>query len=539
VAPATSTSTPPGHGGHGGPGAPGAPAVTRAIVLWCPDWPVLAARQALDLPEDAPLALIDKGLVYACSASARADGVKRGLRLREAQARCPQLETAPYDPVLDARAFEPVLEAIEQITPGVQPVRPGTCVLRARGPARYYGGEEEAAAELLRCLEGLGHPHARVGIADGPYAAEQAARSTGASRVRIIPAGGSPAFLAPLPIAQLGLTDLTPLLRRLGLHTLGDLAALERTDVRERFGERGEHAHDLASGRDGAAVVPRTPPEQLEREIAFEPPLDRVDQVTFAVRATAEQFVAGLTKAGLVCTSLRVEVTDDDGRMSERTWLHPRLFSAADVVDRVRWQLQGAGALDPGLASPIAKVLLAPEAVDDIGHHEDGLWGGGADERIHHGLTRVQSMLGHDAVLTAAIGGGRAPAERQVLVPWGDRPVGVARSDRPWPGSLPPPAPSTVFEVPRPVAVLTADGEPVQVTGRGDVTAPIALFSATGAERDARPVESWAGPWPVRERWWDTARSSAVNRFQVVDAAGTAWLLVLAGSGWFAEARYD
>jgi protein ImuB len=43
----------------------------------------------------------------------------------------------------------------------------------------------------------------------------------------------------------------------------------------------------------------------------------------------------------------------------------------------------------------------------------------------------------------------------------------------------------------------------------------------------------------VRERWWDTARSSAVNRFQVVDAAGTAWLLVLAGSGWFAEARYD
>ncbi|WP_158864226.1 DNA polymerase Y family protein [Leifsonia sp. AG29] len=523
--------------------------VVRAIVLWCPDWPVIAERLRLGLAEDVPVALVEKGVVFACSAAARADGVKRGLRMREAQARCPQLEVLPYDPGLDARAFDPVITAVEEIMPGVQPVRPGTCVLRARGPARYYGGEEGAAAELLRRLgelereTGLRLPDARVGIADGPFAAEQAARATSVpghpGRVRIIPPGGSPAFLAPLPVAQLGLHALTPLLRRLGLHTLGDLASLPRTDVRERFGEQGEHAHDLASGMDGAAVVPRTPPRQLDRSIEFEPPLDRVDQVTFAFRGVAEQFTAGLTKAGLVCTSLRVEVTDESGRVSERTWLHPRLFSAPDVVDRVRWQLQGSGPADSGLASPIVRVAVAPEAVDDIGHHEDGLWGGGADERIHHGLTRVQSMLGHDAVMMATIGGGRGPADRQVLVPWGDRPVGVAKADRPWPGSLPAPAPSTVFEVPRPVAVLNADGEPVEVTDRGDVTAPIASFSATGAARDARPVDSWAGPWPVRERWWDASLARAMHRFQLVDADGTAWLLALTGSAWFAEARYD
>ncbi|GIT81737.1 DNA polymerase [Leifsonia sp. LS1] len=514
--------------------------VTRAIVLWCPDWPVLAALRAdAELADDAPVALMHKGVVFACSAAARADGVRRGLRMREAQSRCPQLEVLPYDPVLDERAFEPVLAAIEEIAPGVQPVRPGTCVLRARGPARYYGGEEAAAAELLRCLEGLGLPDARAGIADGPFAAGQAARSTGTSRVRVIAPGGSPAFLAPLPVAQLGLTELTPLLRRLGLHTLGDLAALDRVDVRERFGERGEHAHDLAGGFDGAAVVPRTPPAQLDRTIEFEPPLDRVDQVAFAVRGTAEQFVAALTKAGLVCTTLRVEVADESGRISERSWLHPRLFSPGDVVDRVRWQLQGSGGAEPGLASPIVRVGLVPEAVDDIGHHEDGLWGGGADERIHHGLTRVQSMLGHEAVLTATIGGGRGLTERQVLVPWGDRPVGASRAEQPWPGSLPAPAPSTVFEVPRPVAVLTEEGATVDVSDRGDLTAPIVLFSPTGALRDAREVASWAGPWPVRERWWDATLARAMHRFQLVDADGTAWLLRLASGGWFAEARYD
>ena len=514
-------------------------AVTRAMVLWCPDWPVVAALQSLDRPPDTPLALVDRNLVFACSASARADGVARGLRIREAQSRCTHLEVAPYDPVHDARAFEPVLAAIEEIAPGVQLARPGTCVLRARGPARYYGGEEKAAAELLRCLEGLGIPDARVGIADGPFAAEQAARGTGAERIRVVPAGASPAFLAPLPIGQLGQAELTPLFRRLGIRTLGDLAALDATDVRERFGERGARCHAIASGLDGAPVVPRTPPRQLDRVIEFEPPLDRVDQVTFAFRATAEAFVGGLTKAGLVCTSLRIEVTDESGRTSERTWLHPRLFTAADVVDRVRWQLQGTGAIDSGLGSPIARVAVAPEAVDDIGHHEDGLWGGGADERIHHGLSRVQSMLGHDAVLTATIGGGRVLAERQVLVPWGDRPVGVAKADQPWPGSLPAPAPSTVFEEPRPVAVLDDHGEPVTVTERGAVTAPLSLFSPTGAPRDARPVDSWAGPWPVRERWWDAALARTMHRFQVVDADGTAWLLVLAGGQWRAEARYD
>lgn len=509
------------------------------MVLWCPDWPVTAAVQAGELPADTPVALVDRGLVFACSATARAEGVKRGLRIREAQTRSPLVQVLPYDPVLDARAFEPVLTAIEEIMPGVQSVRPGTCVLRMRGPARYYGGEEQAAAELLRCVEGMGVPDARIGIADGPFAAEQAARGNRTDHVRVIPTGGSPAFLAPLPVSQLGEAQLTPLLHRLGLHLLGDLAALDQTEVRQRFGELGTRCHTLASGLDGTAVVPRTPPKQLDLVIEFEPPLDRVDQVTFAFRATAEAFIAGLTKAGLVCTSLRIEVTDERGRMSERTWQHPRLFSASDVVDRMRWQLQGSGAIDTGLGSPLVRVLVAPEAVDDIGHHEDGLWGGGADERIHHGLSRVQSMLGHDAVLTAAIGGGRALSERQVLVPWGDRAVGVARAEQPWPGSLPAPAPATVFEAPRPVVVLAENGGAVTVDERGTVSAPLHRFSATGSARDARGISAWAGPWPVKERWWDATAARAVQRFQVVDADGIAWLLLLDGDDWNAEARYD
>ncbi|MEP6479003.1 MAG: DNA polymerase Y family protein, partial [Rhodoglobus sp.] len=154
------------------------PAPTRTLLLWCPDWPITASRQAHGLPDDAPIALIEKGQVFACSAAARREGVSRGIRVREAQSRCTGLIVLPYDASLDHRAFEPVIEAVESLASGVQVLRPGVCAIRSRGPARFYGGEKPAALALLGVLEDLGIHGTRVGVADGPFTAEMAARST-------------------------------------------------------------------------------------------------------------------------------------------------------------------------------------------------------------------------------------------------------------------------------------------------------------------------------------------------------------------------
>jgi len=521
--------------------APDAPAVMRTLVLWCPDWPVTAAVRAGRLDVGAPIALIEKGHVFACSAAARRAGVRRGLRVREAQSRATDLIVQPYDPLIDHRAFDDVVDAIEELMPGTQLLRPGMCAIRSRGPSRYYGGEEPAARALLDCLDAQGLADSRVGVADGPFTAEHAARGTltAGGRVRVVPEGESAAFLAPLSIGLLDDPALVTLLRRLGVNTLADFAALPAVDVHGRFGEHGARLHALASGLDSRAVVPRVPPEQLERGIEFEPPLDRVDQVTFGVRATADGFLEALTEAKLVCTAIRIEVTTESGESSERTWLHPRSFTAADVVDRVRWQLQGSGAIDSGLSSGIARVRVAPETVDAIGNHEVGLWGGGPDERIHHGLSRVQSMLGHGGVLTAVIGGGRSLADRQNLVAWGDRPVPAKPVDQPWPGRLPPLPPSTVFRSPPSVIVVDALGRSVDVDERGTLSAPPAAFAPATATDALRSVTAWAGPWPLEERWWDAEAGRTAHRFQVVDADGTAWLLVLERGAWCAEARYD
>lgn len=536
---------------------------TRTIVIWCPDWPVTAAAAVAGLPPEAPVAVLDHGRVLASSAAARAEGVRRGLRTRDAQSRCPDLEVLAYDPALDNRAFEPVVAAIEALTPGVQVIRPGVCALRARGPRRFYGTEEAAAEKLLDRLATYDVPDARAGIADGPFAAEQAARATSYQhRVRIVAEGKSAEFLAPLVVDVLEQPELTDLLRRLGLRHLGAFARLPATEVLSRFGPDGAMAHRLAAGLDDRPVTVRKPPPELTREVHLEPAVDRVDQVAFAVRGIADLFTAELAALGLVCTSVRVEVGTESGRVHEREWLHPRWFTAADLVDRVRWQLQGTSTMtEEGtseVTSAVTRVRLIPERVDPVGAHADGLWGGGPDEQIHRTMSRVQSMLGHGAVATVVLGGGRSPAERQTLVPWGDPPVPARPGELPWPGSLPAPAPATVYPEPRPALVLAADGRPVGVTARGVLTADPAIFAPapdpsdatdtpetpeTPADSDGRnglqPVAAWAGPWPVEERWWSPESTRRLARFQLVGADGNAWLLLVEDGRWWTEARYD
>src|SRR5690349_19524583 len=117
--------------------APGAGPV-RVLALWSPDWPVTAAARAAHVPAERPAAVIVANRVLACSAVARACGVRRGLRRREAQARCPELVVLTRDADRDARLFEPVVAAVEELAPGVEVVRPGLVALPVQGPSGYF-----------------------------------------------------------------------------------------------------------------------------------------------------------------------------------------------------------------------------------------------------------------------------------------------------------------------------------------------------------------------------------------------------------------
>ncbi len=507
---------------------------SRLLVLHVPDWAVRAQAHELRLPQSAPIALIAKGVVTATSAAARAEGVRAGMRQRDAQGRCPELHVVREDAAIAVRAFEPILTALDQALPGWHVLRPGTAAIRARGPARYYGNELAAARTIIGIVTEHGAPDARVGVAAGLFAGELAARdATPDAPVRIVSSEAATAFLGPLPVSTLGDAELAALLPRLGIRTLSEFAALRPGDVVARFGPLGARLHALACGHDPRQATPRIPPRDVDVVVDFEPAVERVDEVAFGVRVACDDFVRELLAAHLVCTALRVELHGDRGEHDERVWLHPRSFSAAEVVDRVRWQLQATETL----RSPVVRVRVSPEAVDPVHVHESGLWGTGPDERVHSALSRVQGMIGHRGVLVPRLTGGRRPADRQTLVPWGDRVVATRERAHPWPGALPDPPPTTVYEVPRPLRVEDVDGRAVTVDDRGLVSAaPAVIVSQTGTRRE---LTAWAGPWPLEERWWDPASARAAHRVQAVDASGCAWLLVLDAEGWWAEGRYD
>jgi protein ImuB len=521
----------------------------RTLCLWCPDWPVVAARARGDVPAGAPVAVLDRGLVLAASAEARAEAVTIGLRRREAEARCPGLEVIDADPAGDARAFEPVARAIEEITPRLVLDRPGLLAFPTRGPSRYHGGDEALATRVVEVARDAGAPGARAGVADSAFAARLAARQGDGT---VVAPGSTAAFLAPWSVGSLGDPDLADLLARLGLRTLGAFAGLPPSAVLARFGSEGLAAHRLACGEEPHPAALTVPPPELVESMELDPPADRVDAAAFAGKALADRLLDRLADHGLACTQVLVEAETEFGEHHARRWRHEGALTAAALAERVRWQLEGWLTAAGGLSGGLTLLRLVPDQVMPAHGRQLGFWGGdaAAADRAARVLARVQGMLGPDAVVTGVSQGGRSPAERLRWVPWGEprepRPLqpldpvaGPVAVERPsWPGAIPGPAPARLFDPPLPAELCDAHGRAVVVTARGEASAaPVALRCAalpTGGGR----VDGWAGPWAQDVRWWDR-RSRARRTYWQVTVGSTACLVCVTRGAAVVEALYD
>ncbi|MBW4716071.1 DNA polymerase Y family protein [Saccharothrix obliqua] len=518
------------------------------LAVWCPDWPVVAAAAEAALLPHLPAAVVRGNEVVACSAVARAEGVRRGQRKRAAQGVCPELVVFEHDDVRDARLFEPVAAAVEELAPGIEVVRPGLVTVAAKGPAGYYGSAEAAAERVVDHVADRAGVEAQVGFADGLFAATIAAR-----RGAVVPPGRTREFLAPLDIRELDppderradRTELVDLLRRLGLRTLGAFAAIPERDVAGRFGKPAVLAHRLASGVVTRPRARRRPPPELSVAEHLDPPVDRVDAAAFAAKALAERLHRGLADRGLACTRLGIRATTEHGGQLRRVWRCADPLTPQGIADRVRWQLDGWLTRER-LTAGVELLELDPEEVVDADALQLGLWpGAGQDqgeaaERAARAMVHVQGLLGPDAVVTPVPQGGRGPVERIRLVPWGDDRTPATDPDQPWPGRLPAPSPATVFAPPEPVVLLDETGGDVVVTGYAELVARPHRIVHGG---QTRKVVAWAGPWPVDERWWDGEHALRAARLQVLgttpDGAELGYLLIRANGEWAVEGVYD
>jgi nucleotidyltransferase/DNA polymerase involved in DNA repair len=376
----------------------------------------------------APLALAPEAgrepVVGEPSALAEAHGVRAGMRLGEALARCPGLRLVPPDPAGVADAHDRLLAALEAIGAAVEGGRPGLAFFDAHALRHLHSDLDGVVAAARRAA---GRP-ARIGAAPTRFAALAAASRARPRRAEVIRPDAVRRALAALPVelltafaegrgdhADAALATLPEPLTRLGLRTLGDLAALPRAAVADRFGALGLRARELARGRD-EPLRPRRPVEQLEEALEL-PESVSGPQLDQALGLLIDRLLARRERRGRALRAAVVSAVLVEGG----TW-RERLTFREPLADPKRMRLVLAPKL-AGLPAPAEVLRLRAEGFGPPAGAQGALLTEPATaraERLREAVRQTRAAAGPDAALRvlAVDPDSRVPERRLVLAPW-------------------------------------------------------------------------------------------------------------------------
>jgi protein ImuB len=403
----------------------------RSLMVVCvlyPRFELLAAlgdRRAL-LSEPAALApeAGREQVVGEVSAPAEAYGVVRGMRLGEAMSRCPALRLVPPDPEGVRSLWNAVLDRLEAIGAEVESDRAGAAYFESAGLRGLHGGDLPGVLAAARRALG---PGARLGAAPSRFAAHAAAlqvRPRRGGRSFVVEEGKAREFLAPLPVALLRtrpeLQALPEILERLGIRSLGEVAALPSRAVAERFGHPGLLALDLARGRD-IPLEPRRPPEPVVERLEL-PEAASGQQLERALELLVARVLARRERRGRALRGLAVSARFVAGG----TWRTAvTLRHASADPERIRTAL---GPRLSELPAPAESLALEVEAFGPPAHDQGRLLDEAARvkrARLGEAVRQARQAAGSEAALKVldVDPGSRIPERRSVLAPFPDVPA--------------------------------------------------------------------------------------------------------------------
>jgi protein ImuB len=206
--------------------------------------------------------------------------------------------------------WEDELRRLEGIGAALESERPGEAFFSVDGLRGIHGGGTAGVAAAAR---GATRLPARIGVAPTRFAAFIAA---GGDEEKVVPAPRLREFLAGVPVAaltsRLGLApreseDLDRTMARLGIGTLGDLAALAPAQVADRFGPAGLRALEIARGEEGPLRV-RRPHEELAAEIEL-PEGTAGSRLDHALELLVDRLLAAPQRRNRTLLALRLGAT--------------------------------------------------------------------------------------------------------------------------------------------------------------------------------------------------------------------------------------
>ena len=470
--------------------------------------------------------------IAAASSAARAIGVEPGMALTQVRAATPEIVVRDADPEGDQRALHRLAVALaRRWTPVVAIEDSQSLLLDLTGVAHLHGGESRLARRLVRLLARIGIT-ARVAIADTAGAAWACAHHAEPEQggVTILPPGETLDALAPLPVASLRVdARALELLRRLGVDTVGQLAALPRAPLARRFGTALAQRLDQASGRAPEPLAPVVPPVAITVEQRFAEPLLTAEPIAHWIGQLVDRLAAELARTGRGARALLLAATRVDAAVQTLRVGFARPTRARDHL--LRLLVRRIERIDPGFGIEALTLHvqradpLAPEYCDgDLADGERPDLAPLVDAIVNRiGAARLWRARAVESDVPERSVAGAAPLDPPERTAPALRRDDVRRldtrdADHPWHPRWP--RPTRLLRRPEPLDHVLAelpDQPPKRFTWRGE----------------SHVVVRGDGPERIAGEWWRRRgeRDAVRDYYQVEDEAGRRYWLFRRGDG--------
>ena len=233
-----------------------------AFLSWSAAYRVKVLGEENDLREVPSVVAGDKAsrhsIILAKSIPAKKYGIQTGEPLFQALEKCPELVVIPPDYDLYVQASRHFVDMLRQFSPAVEQYSIDEAWVDMTGTQRLWG-TPRLAAELMRrrINEELGFT-VNIGISSNKLLAKMAGDFEKPNKVHtLFPEEMGEKFF-PLPVRDLFLVGAATerKLQRLGIYTIGALAAADVRVLKKRLGKQGELLWHFANGRNADAVTP-------------------------------------------------------------------------------------------------------------------------------------------------------------------------------------------------------------------------------------------------------------------------------------------
>jgi DNA polymerase-4 len=309
----------------------------------------------------------ERGVVASCSYAARAFGVHSAMPMSQALRLCPKLLIVPTRHGVYGEISGKVMERLQRLSPLVEQISIDEAFIDITGISEP--AQETARKLQKQILDELRLP-CSVGVASNKLVAKiatetgkKAARGTGSPQaLTVVPAGSEAEFLAPLPVSMLwGVGPKTgKKLSELGIHSIGELAALRERDLVGLFGENGREMAQHARGIDERPVVTERPTKSISQETTFTRDVRDDKILDSTLKEQAAQVAKNLRQEHLVGTTVKLKIRWPDFTTLTR---QTRLAVPSDQDDEIYEAARGL----------LAKVRESGQAVRLLGVGVSGL----------------------------------------------------------------------------------------------------------------------------------------------------------------------